>query len=91
MGKPIFTRSVAAQIIQLFEDVLAENNIHVPSPEDDEREPDDMIGLYGSTYFDLLDGVEYIISDTLQHYKALIDAKVTPALITDDLGDPLQQ
>lgn len=54
----IFTRDEAMQIIELFEDVLSEYNIKVPSPEDDEREPDNDAGLYGSTYGDLLDGVE---------------------------------
>lgn len=45
----IFTRDEAMQIIELFEDILSEYNIKVPSPEDDEREPDNDAGLYGST------------------------------------------
>ena len=49
MNKKIFTRDEASQIVEMFEYVLAFYNIKVPSPEDDEREPDD-IGLYGSTY-----------------------------------------
>lgn len=56
--KTIYTHDEAARIIELFEDILSEHDIHIPSPEDDEREPDNMVGLYGSTYSDLLDAVE---------------------------------
>ena len=66
MSKKIYTRSEAADIIDLFEDVLAEYNIHVPSPEDDEREEDNMVGLYGSTYYELLDSVEEVIIGLLE-------------------------
>ena len=48
--KKIFTRDEALQIVEMFEYVLDFYNIKIPSPEDDEREPDDNIGLYGSTY-----------------------------------------
>lgn len=57
-NKKIYTHAEAANIIDLFENVLIENNISIPSPEDDEREKDDMLGLYGSTYSNLLDEVE---------------------------------
>ena len=66
MSKKIYTRSEAADIIDLFEDVLAEYNIHVPSPEDDEREEDNMVGLYGSTYYELLESVEEAIIGLLE-------------------------
>lgn len=56
--KTIYTHDEAARIIELFEDILSEHDIHIPSPEDDEREPDNMVGLYGSTYSDLLNAVE---------------------------------
>jgi len=65
----IFTRDEAANIVEKFEEVLIENNICVPSPEDDEREPDDMIGLYGTVYFGLVDYVESKIKDILERYK----------------------
>lgn len=55
---PIYTRDEAASIVEMFEKVLLDNNISIPSPEDDERDPDDRLGLYGSTYYDLLDAVE---------------------------------
>lgn len=57
-NKIIYTHDEAARIVELFEDILSRYNIHVPSPEDEEREEDNMIGLYGSTYSDLLDEVE---------------------------------
>lgn len=66
----IFTRDEAALIVELFEDVLASNGISVPSPEDDERDPDDDEGLYGSTYGDLLDNVEQRIISILKNHRA---------------------
>lgn len=57
----IYTRDEAARIVEMFEDILVENGISVPSPEDDDRDPDDNLGLYGSVYSDLLDGVENIL------------------------------
>lgn len=56
--EPIYTRDEAAKIVEMFENILVENGISVPSPEDEDREPDDDLGLYGSVYSDLLDGVE---------------------------------
>lgn len=68
-AKKIFTRDEAMQIIDLFEDVLSEHNIKVPSPEDDEREPDNDAGLYGSTYSNLLDSVEYHLISLLTDHE----------------------
>ena len=65
----IYTHDEAARLVEMFEDVLSEYDIHVPSPEDDEREPDDMIGLYGSTYSDLLDSVEAVLVELLAKVK----------------------
>lgn len=64
----IFTRDEAAQIVEMFESVLDLYNIEVPSPEDDEREPDNKVGLYGSTYYDLLDDVESCIVTLLEKH-----------------------
>lgn len=58
MANMIYTRSEAADIVELFEMVLDKYDIRIPSPEDDEREPDNEAKLYGSTYFNLLDEVE---------------------------------
>lgn len=65
----IFTRDEAMQIIELFEDVLSEYDVKVPSPEDDEREPDNDVGLYGSTYGNLLDSVEGRLIGLLDMHK----------------------
>ena len=62
---PIYTRDEAARIVALFEDLLIKNEISVPSPEDYERDPEDDLGLYGSTYYDLLDEVEDILREII--------------------------
>lgn len=69
MKKTIYTHNEAAGIIDLFEDILSEYDIHVPSPEDDEREKDNMVGLFGSVYGDLLDRVEGSLLDLLARAK----------------------
>lgn len=61
----IFTHDEAMLILEIFENVLMDYDICVPSPEDDERDNDDMVGLYGSTYSMLLDDVEKRIIDIL--------------------------
>ena len=53
MSSTIYTHDEAMLIVEMFEDILSEYNIHIPSPEDDEREPDNMVGLYGYTYSDV--------------------------------------
>lgn len=62
-NKTIYTHNEAADLVELFEDILIGYKICVPSYEDDERDPEDMVGLYGSTYYDLLDGVEACVID----------------------------
>jgi len=69
-GKKIYTHDEASRVLDAFEDVLSRYNIHVPSPEDDEREPDNMIGLYGSTYSDLLDDIESMLIDLISTAKS---------------------
>ena len=65
----IFTHDEAARIVELFEDVLDEHGIKVPSPEDDEREPDNEAKLYGSVYWDILDDVENSIIGLLHKHE----------------------
>ena len=67
MFNEIYTHDEAALIIELFENILLHYSISVPSPEDDEREPDDA-GLYGSVYSNLLDEVEYKLLDILHRH-----------------------
>lgn len=64
MEERFYTHDEAARIVELFEEILDEYNIHIPSPEDEEREPDNMVGLYGSTYSNLLDSVEEYLIET---------------------------
>ena len=61
----IYTYDEAMLIVEMFEDVLSKYNISIPSDEDDEREEDNMVGLYGSTYSDLFDSVEVNICSLL--------------------------
>lgn len=70
MNKKIYTHDEAMLIIEMFEDVLTQYNIRVPSPEDDERETDNEAALYGSTYSGLLDCVEDKLNEILgRHTK----------------------
>ncbi len=64
----IYTHDEAMIIVEEFEEVLSKYNICVPSPEDDERDEEDMVGLYGSTYGELLDFVEAMIIDILVRF-----------------------
>lgn len=74
--EPIYTREEAANIVELFENILDQNGIKIPSPEDDEREPDNAACLYGSTYYDLLDDVEYLLINMSNRQRD--GAKVIP-------------
>lgn len=65
----IYLRDEAALIIEKFELILSQYNIHVPSPQDGERDDENMIGLYGSTYFDLLDSIEDQLYSLLNQHK----------------------
>lgn len=56
----IYTHDEAMLIVELFENILLKYEISVPSEEDEERGGDD-VGLYGSTYSDLLDSVEDLL------------------------------
>ena len=71
-----YTRSKAVDILELFEDVLDRYDITVPSPEDDEREPDNTARLYGSVYWELLDEIEDELIFSINKAKKL--KKVIP-------------
>lgn len=66
----IYTHDEAMLIVEMFEEVLCANGIKVPSPEDDEREPDNEAALYGSTYSDLLDSVETALVEMLAKHTS---------------------
>lgn len=59
------TRYVAVDILEQFDDLLAKNDITIPSPEDDMKDPDNDARIYGSVYGDLLDSVEQTIVQML--------------------------
>ena len=72
LGNKIYTHDEAMLIVELFEDILTQHNIKVPSPEDDEREPDNDAALYGSTYSDLLDSVEDKLIEILERHTLIL-------------------
>lgn len=76
MRNKIFTHDEAMLIVELFEAVLSDYDISVPSPEDDDRDPEDSVGLYGSTYSDLLEAVEDRLLLLLDKHNGL--TKVIP-------------
>lgn len=66
---PIYTHDMAAQILNLFEDLLSEHDIEIPVPEyeKEEREnTEDAACLSGTPYGDLLDATEEIIQNYLR-------------------------
>lgn len=83
----IYTHDEALRIMELFEDVLAQHNVHVPSPEDDDRDEEDMIGMYGSTYGDLLDDVEENIVELLRRHETDKDVILNQFSETNKIGD----
>lgn len=72
----VYTHDEATNILEAFENLLVDNNIILPSPEDDDREEDNEAALYGSTYSDLLDVVEAILVDMVLRIKS--GAEVIP-------------
>lgn len=69
MENKIYTHDEAASIVELFENLLDEHGISIPSPEDDERGEDNDAKLYGSTYADLLSNVEGVLLEMLERAK----------------------
>lgn len=65
----INTRVIAADILEMFDDVLTAHGIKVPSEEDDERGADNEAALYGMVYWNLLDDVERIVADAANRAK----------------------
>lgn len=59
----IYTRDWAAKILEFFEDMLSSSGIVLPSSGDDSKDEDNEAVLYGSTYSDLLDSVESILTN----------------------------
>ena len=69
----IYTHDEAAKIVELFETVLDNAGIVVPSPEDDEKDPDNHACLYGSVYSYLTDNIEDILKGLLERSANFAD------------------
>lgn len=61
-GKLIYTQEIAAEICELFENLLDEHDILIP---DEDRPEGNDTSLYGMTYGCLLGDVEDIIIDVI--------------------------
>ncbi len=68
-NKDVYTHDEATHILEAFEDLLSDNNIIIPSPEDDDKEVVNDASLYGSVYSDLLDQVEADIIDIAERVR----------------------
>ena len=66
---PIYIRQETANILEMFDDLLFEHGIKIPSPEDDEREESNGAALYGSVYSDLFDEIEFILTELVEEAK----------------------
>ena len=69
-AEDVFTHDEAARIVEAFEDVLEHYEVTLPSDEDDERDETNTARLYGSTYSELLDYIEYLLIEMLEKYDA---------------------
>lgn len=65
----VYTRNIAADILDMFDDVLTAHGIKVPSEEDAERGEDNDAALYGMVYWNLLDDVERIVGKAANRAK----------------------
>lgn len=54
----IYTHNEAAEIVELFENILSNADIKVPDVDDNQRDPNNDAVLFGETYSHLLDEVE---------------------------------
>ena len=66
----IYIMNETADILDMFDEMLIDNGIKVPSPEDDERDEDNETALYGSVYYTLFDRLEDILIDIVERVKA---------------------
>lgn len=66
----VYIMNETADILDMFDDVLADNGIKVPSPEDDERGEDNEAALYGSVYWTLFERLESTLIDIVNKVKA---------------------
>lgn len=81
----VYTLNEAAEFVELFESVLDQYDITVPSPEDDEREEGNDARLYGSVFWDLVDKVQEKIIDIVQRVDEGAE------VIADVFEDPITE
>lgn len=70
MKNKIYTHDIAAQMVDLFEDLLDRKNITVPCSDENEEadrsDIDNSARLYGSEYSELLDDIEATLIGVLE-------------------------
>lgn len=66
----VYIMNETADILEIFDNVLVENGIKVPSPEDDDRGEDNEAALYGSVYWTLFERLESTLIDIVDKVKA---------------------
>lgn len=60
-----YCREIARQIIELFENVLYENDITIPNAGEDTGEDENQAAIYGETYFNLEDSIIDILANKI--------------------------
>lgn len=68
MEKKLYTHDLASEILDMFECILADQDVILKSPEDDDRDEDSGY-LYGSTYSDLFDETEDELVDVCEKFS----------------------
>ena len=66
----VYIMNETADILDMFDDMLVDNGIKVPSPEDDERGENNEAALYGSVYWTLFERLENALLDIVEKVKA---------------------
>ena len=66
----VYIKNETAYILDLFDDLLVDHGIKIPSPEDEERGEDNAAALYGTVYSDLFDQIEERLTDLVEHAQS---------------------
>lgn len=83
----IYTYDEAERIIEVFDDILCQYNIFVPSPEDTDEFNNKVVGFHGSIYKDLLNKVEENLVDVLKRHKTDTDVIINQFSETNEIVD----
>lgn len=92
----IYTYDEAERIIEVFDDILCQYNIFVPSPEDTDEFNNKVVGFHGSIYKDLLNKVEENLVDVLKRHKTDTDVIInqfseTNEIENNEMSDLIEQ